>query len=378
MLGLVAVRTSEGAPEEAPKTFADLLREVYDPGRCTFCLICLDACAREGCDAAAVHGDTFEYEPAECQTAGMCYISCPEVKTLDLALQTRYGVNEGPLGRVLRATCLTSSSWEPRSDDRGALRSLLTYLFEAGMIDAAVVPAPPGTNPTGHALIRRGEPVEVPRGDPFHKPQTVRFLRDLWRSEKEPLRLALVSRPCQTRMVRRMQLNGVPPSQNVALIIGEFCYGVLSNARWKRGFFERAVSPQGRLVESIDVPDDARVRYYDGTESQIDLADLYLAFDSSCLSCLDYSNRLADLSVGRAGSPAGFETVLVRTEAGHQTVGGATNGEYVLDWSAVFGRGGAEAFEAKLIASVKEKLISKARLSRRVGRRLGRPARFRP
>ncbi|MFQ5986483.1 MAG: Coenzyme F420 hydrogenase/dehydrogenase, beta subunit C-terminal domain [Thermoplasmata archaeon] len=373
----MALRASEGAAGEAPKTFGDLLREVYDPGRCTFCLICLDACAREGCDAASVRGDTFAYTPSECETAGMCYVSCPEVESLDLALEVQYGIREGPLGRVLRATRVTSSEWTPHPDDRGTLRSFLTYLLEAGEIDAAVVPAPPGTNPTGHTLIRRGEPVEVPRGDPFRKPQTVRFLRDLWHSEEEPMRLALVSRPCQTRMVRRMQLNGVPPSRDVVLIVGEFCYGALSNARWQRSFFERAVSPRGRLVESIDVPDDVRVRYYDGTEARIDLDELYLAFDSSCLSCLDYTNRLADLSVGQAGSPAGFETVLVRTEAGLRALEGATNGEYLIDWSLVFERGDGEGFEAGLRNAVQEKLLAKARLSRKVGRRSGRPARFR-
>ncbi|MFQ5552326.1 MAG: Coenzyme F420 hydrogenase/dehydrogenase, beta subunit C-terminal domain [Thermoplasmata archaeon] len=372
----MALKASKEAAGEAPKAFEDLLREVYDRGRCTFCLICLAACAREGCDAANVRGDAFEYTPSRCETSGMCYVSCPEVEALDFALETQYGVRESPLGRVLRATRITSSAWTPQLDDRGALRSLLMYLMEAGHIDGAVVPAPPGTNPTGHLLIRRGEPVEVPRGDPFRKPQTVRFLRDLWHSEEKPMRLALVSRPCQTRMVRKMQLNGVPPSRDVVLIVGEFCYGALSNARWQRNFFERAVSPQGRLVESIDVPDDVRVRYHGGMEARIDLDDLYLAFDSSCLSCLDYSNRLADLSVGQAGSPAGFETVLVRTEAGLRALEGATNGEYLLDWSLVFGRGDGEGFEANLLSGVQEKLLSKARLSRKVGRRPGRPGRF--
>ncbi|MFQ5919004.1 MAG: Coenzyme F420 hydrogenase/dehydrogenase, beta subunit C-terminal domain [Thermoplasmata archaeon] len=374
----MALKASPRAAGEAPKAFEDLLREVYDPGRCTFCLVCLAACAREGCDAAAVHGDTFTYTPSECATSGMCYVSCPEVRSLDLLLETQYGIREGPLGRVLRATRVTSSAWAPQEDDRGALRSLLTYLLEAGQIDAAVVPAPPGTNPTGHLLIRRGERVDVPRGDPFRKPQTVAFLRDLWHSEEEPMRLALVSRPCQTRMVRKMQLNGVPPSRDVVLLVGEFCYGALSNARWQRNFFERAVSPHGRLVESIEVPDDVRVRYSDGAEMRIDLNDLYLAFDSSCLSCLDYSNRLADLSVGQAGSPTGFETMLVRTEAGLRALEGATNGEYLIDWSLVFERGDGEGFEANLLKSVEERLLSKARLSRRVGRRSGRPARLGP
>ncbi|MEE9268379.1 MAG: Coenzyme F420 hydrogenase/dehydrogenase, beta subunit C-terminal domain [Thermoplasmata archaeon] len=152
-----------------------------------------------------------------------------------------------------------------------------------------------------------------------------------------------------------------------------------SNARWKRGFLERTVSPQGRLIESIDAPDDVRVRYYDGTESKINVDDFYLAFDSSCLSCLDSSNRLADLTVGRAGSPAGFETVLIRTEAGLRALeGAATKGEYLLDWSLVFGREDPEAFAETLLAAVEERVRSKGQLSRRIGRRDGRPLRFRP
>ncbi len=97
------------------------------------------------------------------------------------------------------------------------------------------------------------------------------------------------------------------------------------------------------------------------------------------VSCpeVDYSNRLADLSVSRAGSPAGFETVLVRAEAGLRALEGATSGEYVPDWSAVFGREDPETFVGKLLTVVEEKLLAKARLCRRVDRRKGRPVRFR-
>lgn len=374
----MAAVATRGPAEETPKAFEDLLKEVYDAGRCTFCLICLDACAREGCDAASVQGETFRYSPSHCAASGMCYVSCPEVEALDLALETRYGIHEGPLGRVLRATCVTSSEWDPRPDDRGTVRSLLAYLLEAGKIDAAVVPAPPAIHPMGHALIRRGDPVDVPARDPFRKPQTVRFLRDLWHAEPAPLRLALVTTPCQTWMVRRMQVNGVPPSNNVELIIGEFCYATLSNARWKRGFFERGVGAPGRLIESVHVPDDVQVRYHDGTEATVSLDELYLAFDSSCLSCVDYSNRFADLSLGLAGSPTGFQTLLVRTDAGVRALEGATEGEYLLDWSRVFGRGDPKAFERGLLAAVERKVQGKMRLAQKIGRKKGRPTRFQP
>ncbi len=97
------------------------------------------------------------------------------------------------------------------------------------------------------------------------------------------------------------------------------------------------------------------------------------------VSCpeVDYSNRLADLSVSRAGSPAGFETVLVRTEAGLRALEGPTGGEYVPDWYAVFGREEPGTFVGKLLTVVEEMFLAKARPSRRVSRRKGRPLRFR-
>ncbi|MEE9173445.1 MAG: hypothetical protein V3U30_00545 [Thermoplasmata archaeon] len=70
--------------------------------------------------------------------------------------------------------------------------------------------------------------------------------------------------------------------------------------------------------------------------------------------------------------------MLVRTEAGLRALEGATSGEHVPDWSVVFGREDPETFVGKLLAVVEEKFLAKARLSRRIGRREGRPLRFRP
>ncbi len=356
--------------EGPPRAFGDLLKEVYDEEACTYCLVCLDACAREGCDAVTLVGDTFHYTSSECRGSGMCYVSCPEVKSLDLALESLYRTGESEIGHYEIATSAMTADWsiKSRAQDGGIIPSILKHLFERGQIDAAVVPAPAGMSPSGLLLADQGEEVITPTGYKFKKPATTRFLRDLYRSREKPLHLALVANPCQAHMVRKMQLNNVPPSRDVKLIIGEFCYATLSNAQWRRSFFEGALGAEGRLIRSVEVGDEVKVVFHDGTESRAELDDLYLAFDSSCLSCLDYTNALADISVGPTGSPEGFETLLARTEEGREAYEGALEAGHLVEWTSLFKREDEVAFREKLVQTVKDKASAKHLLSVRRGR----------
>ncbi len=353
-----------------PKAFGNLLEEVYDNEMCTYCLVCLDACSREGCDAVSLVGDTFHYTAEECLGSGMCYVSCPEVRSLDLALESIYRTGESEIGHVELATSAMTADWsvKTKAHDGGVIPSLIKYLMDSGEIDAAVVPAPAGMTPSGLLLADQGEEIITPTGYKFKKPATTSFLRELHRAREKPLRLALVANPCQARMVRKMQLNNVPPSRDVRLIIGEFCYATLSNARWRRSFFERTLGAEGRLIRSVEIGDEVRATFHDGTESRADLDDLHLAFDSSCLSCVDYSNALADISVGPTGSPEGFETLLVRTEEGGRAFEGAVEEGYLVEWTSLFRKEDGEEFRAELLAGVKARARSKEELSLKRGR----------
>lgn len=356
-----------------PKNFADLLKEVYDRETCTYCLVCMDACAQEGCDAVTLEGNAFKYTPTECLGSGICYVSCPEVESLDRGLETLYGTDESEIGHVEIATSVMTSDWSVRSKvhEGGAVPSLIKYLLENKLVDAAVMPAPGGISPSGLLLVDEAEEAVTPTGYKFKKPTTTRFLRDLYRSHEKPLRLALVANPCQARMVRKMQLNNVPPSRDVKLIIGEFCYATLSNAKWRRSYFENALGAGTRLLRSVEVKDRVKATFHDGTESTIDLDDVHLAFDSSCLSCTDYSNALADISVGPEGSPEGFETVLARTDEGVQALQGALEGGYLAEWSSLFKREDHEGFRQNLLDSVTDRVRSKVQLATRRGRPSG-------
>lgn len=353
-----------------PKNFQNLLEEVVDQDICTYCLLCMDACGREGCDNVSLVDDRFVYTPADCEGSGICYASCPEIKSLDQALESLYHTAEEGIGHVERAVSVMAADWNVKSKagDGGAVPALVKYLLESGQIDAAVVPAPGGVTPTGLLLASEGEEAVTATGYKFKKPATTRFLRDLYRSREDPLRLALVANPCQVRMVRKMQLNNVPPSRDIRLIIGGFCYATLSNARWKRDFFERALGAEGRLLRSVQVGEEVRATFYDGTESRADLDDLYLAFDSSCLACEDYANNLADISVGPTGSPEGFETLLARTEDGIKALEGALKEGYLVEWSSLFPREDGDAFQEGLLEAVGVRTHAKEALAERRGR----------
>lgn len=356
--------------EGPQKNFADLLREVCDEERCTYCLVCLDACSREGCDAATIEGDIFHYTPSNCLGHGICYVSCPEVRSLDIALENLYRTKESRIGHVDRAVSAMSADWSVRSKihDGGIIPSILKCLFDRGEIDAAVVPALANVSPSGLLLASQGEEAITSTGYRFKKPATIRFLRDLYRSREKPLRLALVANSCQAHMVRKMQLNNIPPSRDIKLIIGEFCYATLSNARWRRSFFERALGAAGRLIRSVEVTDEVKTVFHDGSESRVDLDSLYLAFDSSCISCLDYSNTLADISVGPTGSPEGFETLLVRTNEGGKAYDGALKEGYLMEWTSLFKGEDEEAFRENLLETMVERAMAKERLFIKRGR----------
>lgn len=357
-------------PADPPKTFPDLLEEVYDPESCTYCLACLAACSREGCENVSLVGDRFAYTPADCEGDGMCYVSCPELDTLDRGLEVVYGTEEGVVGHVAVVTSVASAEW-PGSGEGGVVASLLRSLLEADEIDAAGVPAP-GETVSGFRLVEPGDDIvtHTPESG-FRKPDVVLFLRNLHRSGETVPRLALVAPPCQIWMVRKMQMNRVPPSLNAVLLIGPFCYGTLSNARWRRGVFERALDPRGRMVESVEIHTDrADVAFHDGTRSAVDLDALHNAFDSSCLTCTDYPNRLADLSVGPVGSPPGFETVLARTEAGELVLAGALEAGFLVEWTDLYRRGVPGDVEESLLEAVEGRTAAKAHLAQ--GRRPSR------
>jgi coenzyme F420 hydrogenase subunit beta len=82
-------------------------------------------------------------------------------------------------------------------------------------------------------------------------------------------------------------------------------------------------------IEKINLKDHFTVRLKDGRVTHIDLDDLGPIVRSECLACTDFSNYVADISVGGIGSPDGYTTAVIRTHAAQRLLNQAISQGYI-------------------------------------------------
>jgi len=168
-------------------------------------------------------------------------------------------------------------------------------------------------------------------------------------------KLAVVGTPCQTLTIRKMQMLRIVPSHMIRFVIGLFCFENFLMHGDGRKYLAGKIGANLDQIEKINLKDDFAVRLKDGRVSHIDLDNLGPIVRSECLACTDFSNHVADISVGGIGSPEGYTTVIVRNNAAQKLINQAISQGYI------------EETEAKGII---EKIEKMAERKRRRGRRV--------
>ena len=109
--------------------------------------------------------------------------------------------------------------------------------------------------------------------------------------------------------LERLDVIGIPCSDNVT-------YPDLT-------YFLEQVSRSPQTIVHYEFMQDysLHMRHEDGTVERLDYIDFPMdklegIFPSACLSCFDYANGLADITIGYMGARLGWQWVLVRTERG--------------------------------------------------------------
>jgi len=134
-------------------------------------------------------------------------------------------------------------------------------------------------------------------------------------------RICVVGLPCHTRALRHMQHIKFELAPAISFTIGLFCrenYEYLSLRKYVEG-----VLGEGSLAEvrKFSVKEDAMLVHFSDSESDgektlsIPITEVKKWVPRHCLLCSDFTNELADISVGCDGSPDGFSTVIVRTSS---------------------------------------------------------------
>jgi coenzyme F420 hydrogenase subunit beta len=314
-------------------SFRSLEREVVEPGICTACYGCVSFCTANELNVLTIKKDKPVYcDETKCLEDGICYLICPRTSDLDEAIETKFK-SKGLIGSFLSIRNLrtTNKRIANVACDGGFVTSLLHFMLDAKKIDGAVL--------SRKATMWNNEPMIATdfedlircAGSSLAQSKSIHGLGDLTtyapilsalrdRDLVNQSRLAVVGTPCQTLTIRKMQLLHIVPSHMVRFIIGLFCFENFLMHTDGRRYLEDKIGADVDQIERINLKDDFTVRFRDGKVKHVDLDELGPIVRSECLACTDFSNVVADVSVGGIGSPDGYSTVIVRTELAQKLI----------------------------------------------------------
>jgi coenzyme F420 hydrogenase subunit beta len=321
------LRASMNGIAEAPgKTwFFELAAAVIDADRCVRCGACVAACPT---DSLGVNGDDLPYLVKMCTGCSLCWDFCPR-GGLRYEATWLTGVDPAPgLGTVVERAAMRvrpgSKRRSGRAQDGGVVTAVLLGALEAGAIDGA--------------LVAREDPAEPWRGVPYLATTAEEILACGGSFYNQTLalsaldlggaglsgdaRVALVGTPCEIEGIRALQSRawrrGSSKVDAVVLTVALLC----TKSFDYRGLMVQALSVERGIdlaeVGKVDVVHGRLVVLDRGGATLVDepVKGFHGAALKGCDECADFLGRAADLSVGSVGSPDGWSSVLVRTDAG--------------------------------------------------------------
>lgn len=329
-----------------PRNSSGILQIVRD-GLCHMCGACVGVCPEK---TLATDSDGRPVQVGKCTACQTCVRVCSGVSVDFNAIgawlfgpQYRFGSLLGNL-RWTAIGYSTDAEVRQRGTSGGIVSGLLIHLLETRRVQGVLVAIPDPADPSlGKGVIARTRE-EVLAGA-TSRYTTTPSMAALQEIRKDGGAYAVVGLPCQVHALRKAQLTSPQWRQRIPLIIGLYCHCRLPCLATREIAAMRA--PRGARLDRVDYRDkgdggwsDARLqmRFTDGTvwrcghgpsETVSVIGRLYPL--GRCLTCLDATSELADLSIGdpwirdengqwKYMTRDGWSSVIVRTEAGESVL----------------------------------------------------------
>jgi coenzyme F420 hydrogenase subunit beta len=294
----------------------ELQREVADRKLCARCGACLGMCpyrATHECRIVVLD---------ECNLSqGRCYAFCPRASVdLDELSQTLFGVPDagdelGVFQGIVMARA-GSDATRARAQHGGTVSALMSFALREGWIDSAVLTSSDARLQPGGTAVRDEAGVLACAGSNFvASPTLAAFNRE---AATETQRIGVVATPCQALALAKMRASPLEDGNRIEklkLVVGVFCTWALRYRDFVEFLEER--TPLGDITK-VDIPPPP--------------AEVFaVCTGSTCVPIpLDevrsLTAELADVSVGSAEGVDGWNTLIVRSEAGKELVEAAVAG----------------------------------------------------
>lgn len=302
-------------------SYGMLMKEIVRTGVCTECGTCAAVCP-------VLEWDHLSSQPkliGKCTGCGICYNQCPRTITDPIQL-----MGEFKTGYVAN----TDIPEVIGGQDGGTVTSLLCYLFDEHLVDAAIVTMRDPNNPWHPiAQIITGKDDTIKSsGSIYTHSQTVEALMEAIR--KDYRSIAFVGTPCNIDAVDKMFNSPTGMLKYFmrchVLKIGLFCMDSFSPESLY-SFFKK----DGIDLSKITKMDINRGKFHLYEKNQEEplksytIKSLHKFKSSSCNFCTDLTGENSDISVGSVGSGANKNTVFARTGLGAEIIEDAAKKGYL-------------------------------------------------
>ncbi len=261
----------------------------------------------------------------KCTGCGICYNQCPRTITDPIQL-----MGEFDRGYVAN----TNIPEVIGGQDGGTVTTLLCYLFDEHLIDAAIVTMKDPDNPwhpTAQIITSKDEAINA-SGSIYAHSQTIDALMDAIRADYRSI--AFVGTPCNIDAVNKMFNSPAGMLKyfmraNI-LTIGLFCMDSFS-PETLYPMFENDGIDMSKVVK-MDINKGKFKIYYENQDDPVKaytIRSLHRYKSSSCSFCTDLTAENADISVGSVGSGAKRNTVFARTVIGAEIIEDAASKGYL-------------------------------------------------
>jgi coenzyme F420 hydrogenase subunit beta len=302
----------------------ELREEVADGDLCTLCGACVGLCPY----LVAYRGRIVVQD--ECNLSqGRCYAFCPRTSVdLDELSQTVLGVPhaDGELGAFREIVMARATDGATRAGGQygGTVSALMSFALREGAIDSAVLTSSDEHLLPSGTVVRDEAGVLACAGSNFAaSPTLAAFNRE---AATDARRIGVVATPCQTLALAKMRAS--PPEngnhiEKLKLVVGLFCTWALRHQDFVEFLQERTQLSEITKVDIPPPPAETFEVYSGASRTSIPLDEIRRFVRSTCDLCIDMTAELADLSVGSAEGVDGWNTLIVRSQAGKELVDAA-------------------------------------------------------
>ena len=341
----------------------ELFDEVIDKGLCALCGACAGSCPY----LVSYRGRIVQMDDCTVEDS-QCYKYCPRTyMDMDALSQQVFGVpyNENELGiaRQVLMVRSTDARIKEKAQYGGTVTTLLSLAMAEGLVDNVVLTRTTDDKTPGGFLARNVEEILQCAGSSYMACPILETYNRI--PEDEDVSVGIVGVPCQILALAKMKKESPehrPDINNVKLTIGLFC-------TW-------ALSPDGFLQFLGDNLNLSHVTKFDIPPPPANVFDAYTPSGKAsfsldlvrkfrmltCAYCLDMTSEFADISVGSVEGIEGWNTVIIRTDAGAE----------LMEMAKAKGKVETDTLPSQNLAHLKEaSLLKKKRALAEIVKRTG-------